>query len=250
MNWGAVWLIAGAVALGASSANAQYLLRGPGVIVASDFDAPYDDGGLQPLPPRYAPSPYSDGPRYAPPPYAGDGYGPSAYATPMLPPGEIVRIARQNGFSPLGDPQQRGFIYRIAVISPDGDDGRLVIDARTGRILRFVPASEYGSRFDRGRAYASAPVAAVPPMAAGPRASLRPQASVAPRLAAPTALAALPKASPAAPAAAPRRQADVRSAIPPAPPAALANVAPAQLPVAAAPAAKPATDMPPAQGLD
>ena len=254
MNWGTVWLVAGAVALGAPSAHAQYFVRGPGVIVASDIDAPYEYG--PPLPPRYAPAPYSGGPRYAPPPppYAGEAYGPSGYATPMLHPGEIVRIARQNGFSPLGDPEPRGSVYRIAVISRDGEDGRLIIDARTGRILRFLPASEYGSRFDRGRSYASSAVGALPPpMSAEPHASLRPSTIVPPRVAAPaTTVAALPKAAPSTPsparANAPHRQADLRQAIPPAPPMALAVTTPAQQP--AAPEAKPATDMPPAQGLD
>ena len=51
------------------------------------------------------------------------------------------RIIREAGFSPLGIPRQRGFIYTIAVIDRGGEDGRLVIDARSGRILRFVPAS-------------------------------------------------------------------------------------------------------------
>lgn len=248
MNWGAVGLVACAVALGAPCANAQMVMRGPGVFVASDFDAPYDDGG-PPLPPRYAPAPYSEGPAYAPPPpYASDSYGPSAYATPMLPPGEIVRIARQNGFSPLGAPQQRGFVYRLPVLSPDGDDGRLVIDARSGRIIRFLPAMEYGSRFDRGPAYANGPVGTLPPRREV-SAALRPPSAI-PRIAAPTTVAALPKPAPAtlapakpAPAPAPR-QADVRQSVPPAPPAAVAAAAPSSQP-AAAPAA-----MPPAQGLD
>ena len=239
MNWGAVGLVACAVALGAPCANAQIVMRGPEVIVASDFDAPYDDAG-PPLPPRYAPAPYSDGPRYAPPPYAGESYGPSAYATPMLPPGEIVRIARQNGFSPLGAPQQRGFVYRLPVLSPDGDDGRLVIDARNGRIIRFLPALEYGGRFDRGPAYANGPVGTLPPRREG-SAALRPPGAI-PRIAAPTTVAALPKAAPAT-----LRQSDVRQAVPPAPAAALAAVAPAPQPAAVA---APATTMPPAQGLD
>lgn len=239
MNRGVVWLVAGAVTFGASSAEAQYFSRGPGVIVASDFDPPYENGGPTlgpPLPPRYAP--YPSAPRYAPPPYAGDSYGPSAYAAPMLSPGEIIRIARQNGFSPLGEPQPRGFVYRIAVISPDGDDGRLVIDARTGRILRFLPAYDYGSRFYREPAYASAPVGSLPPIS-GSRASLRPPTAT-PRIAAPSPL----------PAPAQRRQADLQQTIPPAPPAASA-VAPAPPPTATPPiAAPPANNMPPAQGLD
>ena len=58
----------------------------------------------------------------------------------LLPPPEVYTVVRENGFSPLGIPQQRGFFYTIAVIDRGGDDGRLVIDARNGRIVRFVPA--------------------------------------------------------------------------------------------------------------
>jgi hypothetical protein len=68
----------------------------------------------------------------------------------LLPPQEVYLIVRENGFSPLGAPQQRGFIYTIAVIDRDGDDGRLVIDARTGRILRFVSAYRRGDNFFNG----------------------------------------------------------------------------------------------------
>lgn len=246
MNWGTILTVAGAIAFGAPSAHAQYISRGPEVIVASDIDAPYVAG--PPFPPRYAPERYSNGPRYAPPPYAGEAYGPSEYAMPMLPPREIVGIARRNGFSPLSDPQQRGVVYRIAVISPDGDDGRLVIDARTGRIIRFLPASEFGQRLDRNRSYASAP--ALPPMADASLGSLRPPSTI-PARPVPPKLAALPKPATLGAAPAPRRQVELRQAIPPAPPAALASVVtPPQQAVAPAPAAKPPTDMPPAQGLD
>ena len=57
---------------------------------------------------------------------------------------------RENGFSPLGVPQQRGLFYTIAVIDRRGDDGRLVIDARNGRIVRFMPAYRMGDNFDDG----------------------------------------------------------------------------------------------------
>lgn len=61
-------------------------------------------------------------------------------ARPMLPPGQVVSILRATGYSPLGRITQRGLIYTVAVLDPRGDDGRLIIDARTGRILRFIPA--------------------------------------------------------------------------------------------------------------
>ena len=54
-------------------------------------------------------------------------------------------MLRENGFSPLGIPRLRGAVYTIAVIDRRGDDGRLVIDARDGRIIRFMPAADaYG----------------------------------------------------------------------------------------------------------
>jgi hypothetical protein len=59
----------------------------------------------------------------------------------LLPPAGVYTVLREGGFSPLGAPRQRGFVYIIAAINADGDDGRLVIDARDGRILRFVPAA-------------------------------------------------------------------------------------------------------------
>jgi hypothetical protein len=59
----------------------------------------------------------------------------------LLPATEVYTVLRENGFSPLGGPQQRGFVYTVAVIDPDGDDGRLLFDARDGRILRFMPAA-------------------------------------------------------------------------------------------------------------
>ena len=92
---------------------------------ASDFDAPY-----APVPPEIP------GPRY--------GYGPS-----LLPSTEVYAVLRDNGFSPLGIPRLRGFVYTIAVLDRGGEDGRLIIDARNGRIIRFVPAYRMGGNSTR-----------------------------------------------------------------------------------------------------
>ena len=95
-------------------------------MAASDVDAPYA------VAPRPVPGPhYGPGPRY--------GYGPS-----LLPSTEVYSVLRDNGFSPLGIPRLRGFVYTIAVIDRGGEDGRLVIDARNGRIIRFMPAYRMG----------------------------------------------------------------------------------------------------------
>ena len=57
-------------------------------------------------------------------------------------------MIRENGFSPLGIPQQRGFIYTIAVIDRGGDDGRLVIDARDGPHRPLHAGLRIGAQFD------------------------------------------------------------------------------------------------------
>lgn len=128
---------AATLAIANIAAHAQILAQVPangissGAYVAvSDFDGPY-------APPEAAPPP--------PPPY-GYGYGYEERGpAPVLPPTEVYAVLRDNGFSPLGIPRLRGSVYTIAVIDPRGDDGRLVIDARDGRILRFMPAADaYG----------------------------------------------------------------------------------------------------------
>ena len=68
-------------------------------------------------------------------------------------------------FRALGIPHQRGFVYTIAVVNRGGEDGRLVIDARTGRILRFMPASRWGGNYEEE---------APPPPTYGPQSALPP----------------------------------------------------------------------------
>jgi hypothetical protein len=102
--------------------------------------------------------PYAAMPPEAPPP----GYGPS-YGSRLLPPMEVYTIVRESGFSPLGIPQQRGLVYTISVIDRGGDDGRLVIDARSGRIIRFVPAYRMGDNFNGDLDVAYGPVGPMPP---------------------------------------------------------------------------------------
>ncbi len=59
---------------------------------------------------------------------------------PVLAPRELLPMLRASGYSPLGPAVRRGWVYTIAVLNPNGDDGRLVVDARTGRPMRFFPA--------------------------------------------------------------------------------------------------------------
>ncbi|MBR0755004.1 hypothetical protein JQ604_22705 [Bradyrhizobium jicamae] len=118
------WVAAAALALAATGAEAQQITR------TSDFEGP-GPGPYAAMPP----------PEVAPPPRYG--YGPT-----LLPPTEVYTVLREAGFSPLGIPRQRGFVYVISVIDRGGDDGRLVIDARNGRIIRFVPAYRMGAGFN------------------------------------------------------------------------------------------------------
>ena len=147
MRLSAGWAVSAVLVVAASAANAQGPAQYAGRAqyqAASDFEGPYTGG-----PPAPAPGYYGAPPAYGPPPaaYASPpGYGPP----PLLPVHEVYAVLRNNGFSPLGAPFQRGLTYVIAVMDRGGEDGRLVIDARNGRIIRFTPAFRsngyYGDR--------------------------------------------------------------------------------------------------------
>ena len=243
------WVLAASLALGATAANAQVL--GPSRV--SDFGAPYSE------------APYRGGPYYAPPraevPPPGPRYGYGYEPAGLLPPHEVYNIIREAGFSPLGIPRQRGYVYTIAVIDRGGEDGRLVIDARNGRIIRFMPAWQVSRSFDESLNTYGPP--GVPPTQI--RGEPRPPASV-PRVASrvpvpkPSPLAASASTEPAGqaaptaavrpPAEQPKQQAAI--AQPKSADAALATSAPVEQaqPKPAAPAILPTQDMPKAQGLD
>jgi hypothetical protein len=180
------------------------------------------------------------------------------YAPPLLPPQEVYAVVRENGYAPLGAPHQRGFAYTIAVIDPNGDDGRLVIDARNGRIVRFMPAFRTGDEvaLSYGAPGPQPPVTVfrgVPrPPASVPRVASRSPIGMAPPKAMPRAVAEpkppAPLAATPAPAAAPVRQ----SAVEPPKPAEAMPPAAAAAPIAAKPPVHilPTQEMPKAQGLD
>lgn len=139
------WAITAGLVFAATAANAQTAPPEAGPAryqAASDIAEPYAD----------APPPLPRAPAYGPPRAYGPapGYGPGpaeygpAYGAPLLPPTEVYAVLRENGFSPLGAPRLRGLFYSVSAIDRRGDDGRLVIDARDGRIVRFVPAERFG----------------------------------------------------------------------------------------------------------
>src|ERR1700761_2897209 len=161
------WLVSAGLVLAATSANAQMGVpdHRPLYSAVSDVDGPY--AAMPPQARGYYREPGYDGPR-------------------LLPAPEVYTVLRDNGFSPLGAPQMRGMFYSIAVLDRRGGEGRLVIDARNGQIVRYA------------RGYADADVAVgygpeeAPPVSPG-RGPPRPPASV-PHVASRTV--PLPKAMP------------------------------------------------------
>ncbi|PAY08732.1 hypothetical protein CK489_11955 [Bradyrhizobium sp. UFLA03-84] len=133
---------AAALALSAASAEAQLVtsvrIGSPAFVRVSDMDGPYAAMPEVPPPPRF-------------------GRVPS-----LLPPVEVYTVLRENGYLPLGAPQQRGFVYTISVIDQGGDDGRLVIDARDGHIIRFTPAYRLGDNYEEEMSATYGPVGPVP----------------------------------------------------------------------------------------
>ena len=122
------WVLATGLVLATAGAHAQVV-------------APVSDVGSPVLGSPGLGGPYAAMPLEAPRP--GYGYGPT-----LLPSTEVYTVVREAGLSPLGIPHLRGFIYSIAVIDRSGNDGRLVIDARNGRILRLVSAHGVGDNFN------------------------------------------------------------------------------------------------------
>ena len=140
------WMVAAGLVLVTTAAQAQ----APDGTGRPSYTPVSDVGG--PIPGSYAAMP-PEAPR------SGYGVGPT-----LLPPAEVYTVVHESGFSPLGIPHQRGFIYTIAVIGRGGEDGRLVIDARNGRVLRFVPAHGMGDNFNDDRSLTYGPPGALPQM--------------------------------------------------------------------------------------
>jgi hypothetical protein len=238
-------LAAGLVLL-AGSAQAQ--VPGPNengrprYTAASDFGAP-DAVAPHPVPgPQYAP-----GPRY--------GYSPGPG---LLPSTEVYSVLRDNGFLPLGIPRLRGFVYTIAAIDRGGEGGRLIIDARNGRIIRFLPAYQTDDNFDQEQSALRGPFMAQPPQtqapqAQAPQAQAPDQVQAAPRQSRPAHVASravpMPKASPIA-----AKPAPVRQVAAPAPKSAevqaAAPVTTGSAPAKPVPQIAPTQDMPTMQGLE
>jgi hypothetical protein len=166
MGWGMLAGLLVATPAAVAQVPAPHRSDAPLYTSVSDFDGPYAEVPEPVFVPRYGPT--------------------------LLPPREVYTVVREGGFSPLGAPQQRGLVYMISVIDRDGEDGRLVIDARTGRIIRFMPAYRMGERLNAGPMTAYGPVG--PPVNSS-RNGLRPPGPI-PHVASRKAAVPLPKASP------------------------------------------------------
>jgi len=214
--------VSAALVAGATAANAQvlapYELGGSPDAIVSDVAGPYALPAGEP---------------------AGRRYGGQMM---LLPPREVYAVVRDRGFSPLGVPQQRGLVYTIAVIDRGGEDGRLVIDARNGRIIRFMPAYRMGDNLGEALTARYGPVGPppVPPVGSRPR----PPASI-PPVASRTPSAPLPK--PTRPA---QQSAAVQAAKPAPAPTAPQASAPAVLEPKRPPQIMPTQELPEVQGLD
>jgi hypothetical protein len=166
------WVMSAGMVLMAGAANAQML-------------APYDAGR----------SPYAavsdiDGPYAAMPP----DEAPPRTGPMLLPAREVYTVVRENGFSPLGIPQQRGLFYTIAVIDRGGADGWLVIDARDGRIVRLMRADRMGDNVNSELTQQYGAVGPQPPVT-NVRGVPRPPALI-PHVASRTPPVPIPKAAP------------------------------------------------------
>lgn len=219
------WTLAAGLSLVASAAGAQVMA--PFEIDAapitatrvSDIDGPYAA-----IPPE------------APLPRPGPA---------LLPPREIYGLARDAGFAPVGTPRLRGAFYSVGAIDPAGEEGRVVIDGRSGRIVRFVPAdADIGAPLLRRPVPHFREVGPVPrPPLAVPRVASRNPAQPLPKAAPPPPVAAPAKPVAAQPAPVPVQQSAATPAATSAPAAPTVEAKPA-------PVIAPTQEMPPVQGLE
>src|SRR5713101_142594 len=219
------WVMSAGLVVMATGANAQVLApyeagRSPYTVV-SDVEGPYAAMPAEIPAPRYGPT--------------------------LLPPTEVYTILRESGFLPLGIPRQRGLVYTISVI-----------DARTGRIIRFMPAYRMGDNFNEDLTGTYGPVGSLPPVSAvgwppRPPASVPHVASRAPSV--PMPRAAPPRTGEAKPlvskpAPAPAQQSAAVQAKPADAQTPPQVAAPATVEAKPAPQIQPTQEMPKVQGLE
>lgn len=119
----------------------------------------------------------SAAPALAQSPSAGVPRAGGAYASAVsdiddatVPPREAIRMLRSTGYTVLSRPRPAGVVlYSIAVITPRGDDGRIYMDVRDGRLVRFVPGYALTVRTDEDIELAYNPPSPPPVAAPAPR---------------------------------------------------------------------------------
>src|SRR5690348_1033561 len=118
------WAVSAALVLAATTAHAQ---QGPPYGRVSDFDSPYVPNAAM------------------------------RYGRILVPPQDVFAMLRETGFSPIGVPQLRGNVYVVAAVDRRGDDGRVIVDARTGQIINFMPADRMDDPYEGEAAYGAPP---------------------------------------------------------------------------------------------
>ncbi|WP_315835475.1 hypothetical protein [Bradyrhizobium prioriisuperbiae] len=181
-----------------------------------------------------------------------------------VPSREVVKMVRSLGFKPLGPAVRQRRVYTVSAVSREGQEGRVVVDAYTGRMMRFAPTTAGGAE------PGGAPVAASPqPPKEAPKEPPKADARVSPPLPAPRVASRTPPnqsptpPAPVQPAEAPAvtatttPEARTAGAAPPAQPktaeAKVLDAKPADTrSVQAKPSVQllPTQEMPPVQGLD
>jgi hypothetical protein len=74
-----------------------------------------------------------------PPPYPGTVYPGEGM---ILPPYEVAAIVRSTGLEPLGRPVRQGQAYAVRAVDEAGEEVRVIVDARLGRIVKVIPLME------------------------------------------------------------------------------------------------------------
>jgi hypothetical protein len=69
----------------------------------------------------------------------------AAPAYPVVPPGDAAAAVRSMGWRPVGAPMRHGPAYVMSAIDPSGQELRVVVDARSGRVVRSAPV--YAPRY-------------------------------------------------------------------------------------------------------
>jgi len=77
-----------------------------------------------------------------PPPYPGTVYPAYPGEGMILPPYEVAAIVRSTGLEPIGRPVRQGQAYAVRAIDEAGEEVRVIVDARLGRIVKVIPLME------------------------------------------------------------------------------------------------------------